>query len=141
MFIPTLNYGEAESDLRQVKVVLQDNSVTAGKIETQQAWQTASLGNGWVNYGGTFATAAYMKDSLGFVHLKGAVKSGTTTVGTVLFTLPAGYRPAQDNYYPGISSTAGNSGSFQIAPNGGVLAISVNSGFFSFGNATFKAEQ
>lgn len=117
-----------------------DGAVTAAKIETQQGWQAPTLLNSWVNYGSTYATAGYMKDSLGFVHLKGAIKSGTTTAGTVIFTLPAGYRPAQDNYYPGVSTTAGSAGSFQIKSSGDVTTIVVNSGFFSFGQLVFKAE-
>jgi hypothetical protein len=47
--------------------------------------------NGWTNRGAEFATAAFLKDSLGFVHLRGTMQ-GTT--GTVAFTLPPGYRPA-----------------------------------------------
>ena len=68
-----------------------ESAVTANKIEVQQTWQTPALQNGWVNYGSPFDTAGYMKDSLGFVHLKGLVKSGT--LGQTIFTLPVGYRP------------------------------------------------
>lgn len=45
--------------------------------------------NSWVNYGGSWATAAFFKDRLGVVHLKGLVKNGT--VGSTIFTLPSGY--------------------------------------------------
>lgn len=48
--------------------------------------------NGWVNFGAGPNTAAYLKDALGFVHLRGAIKSGT--INTTAFTLPAGYRPS-----------------------------------------------
>lgn len=54
-------------------------------------WSAPTLLNSWANYGGAFHNAGYFKDSLGFVHLRGLVKSGTT--GYPIFTLPAGYRP------------------------------------------------
>jgi hypothetical protein len=60
--------------------------------------------NGWVNYGGGYASAAFYKDSLGVVHLKGLVKSGT--VGTSIFQLPAGYRPAEALIFGSTSSAA-----------------------------------
>lgn len=57
---------------------------------------TAVLGgvgfqNSWVNLGGAFFPCAFFKDPCGFVHLRGAAKSGT--VNSTIFTLPAGYRP------------------------------------------------
>jgi len=58
-----------------------------------QAWQTPTLLNGWVNFGSGYNSAGYWKDSFGVVHLRGLIKSGTATAGTVIFTLPAGYRP------------------------------------------------
>lgn len=48
--------------------------------------------NSWVNYDTTFNSAAFRKDALGFVHLKGLVKSG---VAATIFTLPTGYRPSK----------------------------------------------
>ena len=48
--------------------------------------------NSWVNYGSGYATAAFMKDALGFVHIKGSIKSGT--VAQPIFTVPTAYRPA-----------------------------------------------
>jgi hypothetical protein len=53
--------------------------------------------NGWTNFGG-FSTMAFAKDSAGFVHLKGTISAGT--FGTTVFTLPAGYRPAQNLALP-----------------------------------------
>jgi hypothetical protein len=46
--------------------------------------------NGWVNFGGTDATAAFYKDAAGVVHLRGIVKNGV--VAASMFTLPVGYR-------------------------------------------------
>lgn len=70
-------------------------TLPAGAAITQETWIAPTLLNSWVNYGisSVLQVAGYMKDSMGFVHLRGAIKNGTTTAGTTLFTLPAGYRP------------------------------------------------
>lgn len=53
----------------------------------------ASLVNSWVNYSNGWATASYYKDRDNRVHLTGLIRSGVTTAGTLLFSLPSGYRP------------------------------------------------
>jgi hypothetical protein len=53
---------------------------------------SAALKHGWTNASGAFAPAGYAKDSLGVVHLRGAVKSGAT--GQIIFVLPKGLRPS-----------------------------------------------
>ena len=61
------------------------------KLE-QQAWQSVSFQNSWVNYGEAgYNVAGYFKDSMGVVHLRGLIKSGT--IARAAFTLPVGYRP------------------------------------------------
>jgi len=83
-------------------------STADGKIDTSIAddsWHEVGTAgepafeNNWVNYDGTTrATAAFRKDALGFVHIKGMVKNGT--IGQTIFTLPSGYRPPKYLYYP-----------------------------------------
>jgi hypothetical protein len=70
----------------------------------QESWTEVSFQNSWVNYdGGTaFASASYMIDSCGFVHLKGNVKGGTPA--SAIFTLPAGYRPASKTWVPVVAN-------------------------------------
>ena len=58
---------------------------------TYGLWQAVSFQHSWVDYGGSFGNAAYMKDAFGVVHLRGMIKSGT--LGSSAFTLPAGCRP------------------------------------------------
>jgi hypothetical protein len=60
--------------------------------------------NGWVNSDGGTSTAAFYKDPYGVVHLKGVVKSGT--IGTTIFSLPAGYRPSSLLIFPVVSANA-----------------------------------
>jgi hypothetical protein len=55
--------------------------------------------NGWTNFGRGYSQAGFFKDGLGFVHLKGALSA--TTNGLTVFTLPLGYRPAENLAGPG----------------------------------------
>ena len=92
---------------------LGDNQVTAAKIEVQQAWQNLAFSGAWPNYGGPLSTGGYMKDSLGFVNLKGLLKSGAA--GTI-FTLPAGYRPLAALIF--IADASGGYARIDINPTG-----------------------
>jgi hypothetical protein len=75
---------------------LADGAVTASKMESQQAWIQPTLLNGWVNFGQDDTPVEYMKDSLGFVHLRGTVRGGT--LGSAICNLPVGFR-TQFTYY------------------------------------------
>lgn len=57
-------------------------------------WAALTLQNSWVSFGGAFATPSYRLIN-NVVYVKGGVKSGTTTAGTVIATLPSGFRPAE----------------------------------------------
>lgn len=106
-------------------------------IGGQQAWQSLALQNSWANFGAPYANAAYMKDSLGFVHLKGLVKSGAS--GSTIFTLPAGYRPSETHYIPGLSNDAVSS--MTIAADGTVKAFGGSvSAWTTLSQITFRAE-
>lgn len=59
---------------------------------TSEDWQKPLLENSWANFGGGDPVAGYLKDAMGFVHLKGHIKSGAS--GKTCFTLPEGFRPA-----------------------------------------------
>ncbi len=65
---------------------------------TPGTWQAPVLNAGWVLYN-TGSPVGYRKDALGTLELRGGVKNGTTADGTVLFTLPAGYRPNQNRIF------------------------------------------
>jgi len=54
-----------------------------------ESWQVPTLLLSWEH---DTRPARYRIDQLGIVHLRGAVKSGTS--GTTVFQLPAGYRPS-----------------------------------------------
>jgi hypothetical protein len=54
--------------------------------------------NGWTTFGtGSLGNVGFYKDRESFVHLTGAAAHATTNgCGSILFTLPAGYRPPTD---------------------------------------------
>lgn len=64
-------------------------------LEWDTEWQYPVLTNGWVNYGSVYGPARYRMLPNGIVMVEGLVKSGTLSLGTPIFTLPEGYRPAQ----------------------------------------------
>lgn len=56
--------------------------------------------NGWINYDNDtrYLNARFRKDGDGYVHMQGLVEAGAAN--TVVFTLPAGYRPANPEVAP-----------------------------------------
>lgn len=80
--------------------------VTGSPALTQEAWTAPTLLAGWVNYGSGEQTARYRKDSSGTVWVQGVIKNGTTTSGTLILTLPVGYRPALTLNLTGLANNA-----------------------------------
>lgn len=87
------------------------------KAQKQQPqWITPTLLNGWVSYNTSSLLIGYYKDDMGFVRIRGIAKSGTMAAGTVLFTLPVGYRPEiHCNFATLCSNDAGTFGSVQLS--------------------------
>ena len=92
---------------------------------TEEDWSAPSLQNSWVDYGAPHQTARYRKDPNGVVHIQGMIKSGTTTAGTLLFTLPAGYRPDAELWYTNYAA-GGALALMSIAASG---AVTIGAGF------------
>jgi len=71
-------------------------------------WAPMLLQNSWINYDSTNtrSPATFTKTSSGTVMLKGIVKSGTVTGGTIIATLPFGYRPAYPIVFQNPSNNA-----------------------------------
>lgn len=104
-------------------------------------WTDAALAGGWSHYTatGSFQVPGYYKDHFGVVHLRGLGTSANANP-TTAFTLPVGYRPAQDQ--PFIAMGNSNlSGRCDVLANGQVQRIAGNAGFFSFDNISFRADQ
>lgn len=87
----------------------------------------------WRNYGSGFATAAYYKDQLGIVHLKGLVAndvefSGQTPQSQSLFRVPPAYRPASRRIFASVGSATADwqvgPGRVDVGPDGVVSLVS-----------------
>jgi len=97
----------------------------------------ASLKNSWLNFAG-FVPTCYWKDKYGVVHIEGLVQSGTTTNGTVVFTLPAGYRPPANLVFATHTSPQ-NVCRVDVSISGDVIIYNANPTWLSFAGITFKA--
>jgi hypothetical protein len=101
------------------------------------SWIAPTLENGWVNFGGEWTPAGYIKDALGFVHIQGTIKSGTS--GKAAFVLPAGYRPGGLMAAP--RDDAGPTlGAVEISPAGQVVVFSSSTSLCSLLIPPFLAE-
>ena len=77
--------------------------------------------NGWINIGGPGEQAGFFKDREGVVHLMGEVNGGA--VGSVIFQLPPGYRPAAGS----VADFAVACNCSTIDPQGGSVSLTTGS--------------
>lgn len=104
------------------------------------SWTTMTLKNSWVVFNATSnATPQYTKASDNVVTLKGLIKSGSTTNGVVLFTLPAGYRPAATLTFASMCNDLPCR--IDIQADGDVLGRGVDAGWTTLSGINFVAEQ
>jgi hypothetical protein len=94
------------------------------RLKRKQQWvEVTQFVGGWRNKGSDVAEAAYFKDELGFVHLRGVVTGGRlgfwwadlTTMAGQIFVLPEGYRP-QVRYLRGFRLAPFRGGFSGLAP-------------------------
>lgn len=92
-----------------------------------------TLANGWVNYGGGYSAAGYMKDSTGFVVCKGLVMNGTANH---VATLPVGYRPPERVM---ITTSSNNAwGRVDVRTDGVIEAVNYNAAWLSLEMIRFR---
>lgn len=70
------------------------------------------LKNGWVAYGSPYNAPGYRITMDGLVYITGVIKSGTIATGTLLFTLPEGYRPGATKIF--VVAKAGGTGNWDV---------------------------
>ena len=102
----------------------------------------------WHNYGSPWGAAAFMKDALGFVHLKGLVQcsvagfSCDTGLSATIFVLPEGYRPGAQGLFPSVSYD-GNTHTvarIDVATDGRVIPVQgIPATFMTLDGITFQA--
>lgn len=108
-------------------------------IKGDQTWTAASLQNSWVDYGSSMGidyVPAQFRLKSGIVYIEGLIKSGTTTPGTLLFTLPEGYRPievltlatSENGAYAEIEINSSGQVSIQVGSN---TALSLHCSFYA----------
>jgi len=103
-------------------------------------WTTMTLKNSWVVFNSSSnATPQYTKASDGVVTLKGLIKSGSTSNGVVLFTLPAGYRPAATLTFASMCNDLPCR--IDVQADGDVLGRGVDSAWTTLSGLNFVAEQ
>lgn len=127
------------ADLAVTTAKLAANAVTAAKIEAQQAWQTVAWSAGFPG------NLTYMKDSLGFVHIRGDEHTTTgITAAAGLVTMPANFRPGSTQTFHAMRcEAAGNTPLPITITAAGVLVFKTTVGagpVFSFGSVYYRAE-
>jgi hypothetical protein len=100
----------------------------SGLYFSGETWQSLTLNNGWTTYGSTFQAPIFMKKVDGMVQMAGMIAPGTTTNGTTVATLPAGYIPVADHNFRVSAGAAGtadvyvrSTGAVQIQNTSGTI--------------------
>jgi hypothetical protein len=133
-----------------------NGAVTAGMLAPAEDWRDATLlvPSDWVNFGAPFAPVSFYKDQLGIVHLRGVAKNPNSgfslgpgcfysTIASspgVLFQLPTGYRPTNEEAFANANS--GGAGRIDVTPDGIVCSMSATaaSGYATLDGISFRAE-
>jgi hypothetical protein len=123
------------------RLQIQGNLALSGNVSVsglvlQDAWIAPTLLNGWVNYSTEYNSAGYFRDKQGIVHLRGLVKTGT--IGSIIFNLPAGYRPEHRELMV-VQTNPNTVGRCDVDTSGNIIAFSGNNAWFSLDGITFRA--
>jgi hypothetical protein len=121
-------------------------SVKSRHLEQVEGWKTPTMLNSWINYGRDgadyiYAPAGYMKDLMGFVHLRGLIKGGTPGTTSVAFVLPKGYRPDYRLIFTPWSVLGASSTRVDVSVGGNVVIDFSSALAVSLEGIIFKAEQ
>lgn len=120
--------------------------ISKNQHKAQEAWITPAYTAGWGDYdNNNWFGVRYMKDNMGFVHMKGLIKNtsgASKAANNVMFNLPAGYRPGNLIRILTSASPAPGLAACDIAPDGNVYLTSaiVSNEWASFANISFKAD-
>jgi hypothetical protein len=134
--VPTVSAGYARWFFHNGTDWLGENVEFDPAVLGAPVWTSATLLNSWLDYGGSNPTPGYTKLN-GVVYLRGTVKSGTTTAGTTIFTLPAGYRPAYNRNFAVVSN--GAFGFVNVAASGDVQINVGSNVYLTLDNISFPA--
>lgn len=87
-------------------------------------WRPLVLQNGWGQYNNEYGQPSYTITNTGVVFLRGFITPSTPTPvnGTIIATLPVGYRPSKDTIFP-TSTSPTDSGRIDVRADGTVRFI------------------
>ena len=97
-----------------------------------------TLLNNWLHFDTGFVKASYWKDSDNMVHIRGLIRNGATSSGTIIFTLPVGYRPSYREIFT--VNIDGGSGRIDVLADGSVMLQIASAGYTSLSGISFLAE-
>jgi hypothetical protein len=105
----------------------------------QEPSSPATLLNGWVNNGGGVTVVSFYKDKEERVYLAGVMRLGNPNDGTVLLTLPVGYRPFTSEFFS--VHNFNTSAQIRVDPNGNVMLFGTasNNNGLSMSGISFRA--
>lgn len=95
---------------------------------TQPNWITATLQNGWTG------ALQYRKNQIGQIELNFNITPGTITAGTVITTLPEGYRPSRVVVVPVYNGTSSAVGAYIVVGTSGNIIVPTNGGITGSSN-------
>lgn len=105
------------------------------QVPDDSGWASLTLAASWVAYGSGYGSPRYRRKN-GRVQVEGLIKSGTTTAGTVIATLPASFRPASQQIYPAHNGATARG--LQVATNGQIsLGTGITNAELSLAGITF----
>jgi len=129
--------GTGEDALSERLEVL-GNVKISGRI-IQGDWIPVPLmSEGWTRYNSEYNPPEFYMDTCGFVHLRGMIKGGATGSGSVIFTLPAGFRPENRELFCVMS--AGSAGRCDVDRAGRVVACQGDPAWYSLDGIVFRAK-
>ena len=101
-----------------------------------KGWNDLELNNDWVNLGGSDPTAQYALNG-NTVYIKGMIKGGTATTGTVVGVLPIGFRPKSRVVLSTLSKDATTilPGRIHVETNGEIKYMNGGNDWFSLNGA------
>ena len=91
--------------LKKIDVLLQPNWI---EITDNGTGNSYDFNEYWERYSNlAYSSPAFMKDTMGFIHLRGLLTTTNASAGTTVFTLPEGYRPESKKIFGTIGNDAG----------------------------------
>lgn len=84
-----------------------------------------AFASGWINFGGAYTTASFYKTTDGVIHIEGVI-GGSAATAPLVFTLPAGDRPAGTEQF--VCAASGVAGNFVLATVTGTGTVSIPTG-------------